>query len=382
VHLDGIIILNNTTNETSIIDGMKIYRNTFGRHVGTRTTAAIFNSLQNPQMQSRNWYIHNNLFLCDPPGHWGNGFITGMGSNFWVFNNSMIGTITNGTGYGGGFYFGGTNAHAYNNIVWSGAGYSVMASTRDSVAQSSTGSATEAVLTNYFKGNWADYNIIVGSAPSFSVLLASQADNNNQWISGSIQGLADWKTWYSNNRGMTVPIWNTAHADPHGKTNAPVFDSGTYVPASTDTAARGAGTNLTELLPDTEMLVDYNGNARPSTGNWTIGAFEYDDGGTAPTITSSAPAAGSVGVPYSHTMTATGDAPITYSVTSGALPTGLALSSAGVISGAPTVVGTYTGVITASNGVAPNATQSFSIVIGHSGTSTVTNLYIGTLQTL
>jgi regulation of enolase protein 1 (concanavalin A-like superfamily) len=84
---------------------------------------------------------------------------------------------------------------------------------------------------------------------------------------------------------------------------------------------------------------------------------------TAPTITSSAPAGGTVGTAYSYTYTATGSATITYSVTSGALPTGLTLSSGGVISGTPSAAGTFTGVVTASNGTSPNATQSFSIVI-------------------
>src|SRR5690606_34012418 len=76
-----------------------------------------------------------------------------------------------------------------------------------------------------------------------------------------------------------------------------------------------------------------------------------------------APANGTQGVAYSHTYTAVGNAPITFAVTSGSLPPGLTLSSAGVISGTPTTAGTYTGQVTASNGISPNATQSFSITI-------------------
>ena len=56
--------------------------------------------------------------------------------------------------------------------------------------------------------------------------------------------------------------------------------------------------------------------------------------------------------------------PITYAVTTGVLPTGLSLSSAGVISGTPTVLGSFSGTVTASNGTAPAATQNFTIVIG------------------
>jgi hypothetical protein len=55
---------------------------------------------------------------------------------------------------------------------------------------------------------------------------------------------------------------------------------------------------------------------------------------------------------------------ITYSVTSGALPTGLTLSSAGLISGTTTAnVGTYTFTVGASDGVNTAVTRSFSIIV-------------------
>ena len=82
----------------------------------------------------------------------------------------------------------------------------------------------------------------------------------------------------------------------------------------------------------------------------------------APTITSATPpATGTVGVSYNFTVTATGTAPITF--TAPGLPTGVAISGAGVISGTPTATGTFTGTITAANGTLPNATQNFSIVM-------------------
>lgn len=83
----------------------------------------------------------------------------------------------------------------------------------------------------------------------------------------------------------------------------------------------------------------------------------------APSFTNGPPASGAVGSPFNFTYTASGTAPITFTVTSGALPPSLVLSSAGVISGTPTTAGTFSGVVTASNGTLPNATQAFSIVI-------------------
>jgi uncharacterized repeat protein (TIGR03803 family) len=83
----------------------------------------------------------------------------------------------------------------------------------------------------------------------------------------------------------------------------------------------------------------------------------------APSITSGSPPTAFTGVPYSFTLISNSYPAPTFSITSGALPTGLTISSAGVISGTPSAVGTFTGTITANNGVAPVATQNFSIAV-------------------
>jgi len=85
-------------------------------------------------------------------------------------------------------------------------------------------------------------------------------------------------------------------------------------------------------------------------------------GGTAPSITGSAPG-GIVGTAYSYTYTVSGSPTPTCTVTSGSLPAGLTLSTGGTISGVPTTPGTSTGVITANNGISPSATKNFSILI-------------------
>jgi hypothetical protein len=71
---------------------------------------------------------------------------------------------------------------------------------------------------------------------------------------------------------------------------------------------------------------------------------------------------------------------ITYSVTSGSLPTGLSLSSAGLISGTSTASGgTYTFTVSASDGSNTAVTRSFSITIPFptvsGGTITLSGLY-------
>lgn len=56
-----------------------------------------------------------------------------------------------------------------------------------------------------------------------------------------------------------------------------------------------------------------------------------------------------VGVPFSQQLVATGTTPITYALSLGSLPTGLSLSSTGLISGTPTVAAAYNFAVTATN---------------------------------
>ncbi len=92
-----------------------------------------------------------------------------------------------------------------------------------------------------------------------------------------------------------------------------------------------------------------------------------------PTITSSPPpATGSAGNAYSFTFTASGYPPPTFALTSGSLPTGLALSSSGVLAGTPTQAGTFSGTVTATNVAGTVATQSFTITITGTGGATDT----------
>jgi len=133
--------------------------------------------------------------------------------------------------------------------------------------------------------------------------------------------------------------------------------AGTLPPGLTLTAGVLSGTPTT---PGTYAgtVTAANGTLPNATQNFSIVIAAVS-----PTITSAAPLGGTDGVPYSHTYTANGTTPITFSLTTGTLPPGLTLTSAGVLSGTPTTPGTYTGTVTATNGTLPNATQAFSITI-------------------
>ncbi|MGD7246808.1 putative Ig domain-containing protein [Ralstonia pseudosolanacearum] len=72
-----------------------------------------------------------------------------------------------------------------------------------------------------------------------------------------------------------------------------------------------------------------------------------------------------IGTAYSQSITASnGTAPYTYAVTSGALPAGLSLSSAGVLSGTPTAGGSFGFTITATDANSFTASRAYSITIG------------------
>ncbi|MGB9031388.1 MAG: putative Ig domain-containing protein, partial [Acidobacteriaceae bacterium] len=87
---------------------------------------------------------------------------------------------------------------------------------------------------------------------------------------------------------------------------------------------------------------------------------------SAPTITISPttlPAA-AIAVAYNQSVSATGGTgPYTYSVTTGALPAGLALSTAGAITGTPTAGGSFSFTVTAKDSGSFTGTQNYTLTV-------------------
>ena len=92
------------------------------------------------------------------------------------------------------------------------------------------------------------------------------------------------------------------------------------------------------------------------------------------TTTSSNLPTGTVNTAYPNTpLNASGGiSPYTWAVTGGALPTGMMMSTAGVISGTPTVSGTFNFTVTVTDSATHTATATLSITVNPAGACTTT----------
>jgi hypothetical protein len=85
-------------------------------------------------------------------------------------------------------------------------------------------------------------------------------------------------------------------------------------------------------------------------------------------ITTTTLTAGSINVPYSAFIVASGGiAPYTFSITSGSLPAGLTLSASGAISGTPTAQGTSTFTVQVSDSQIPASTATANLTLTING---------------
>jgi len=121
-------------------------------------------------------------------------------------------------------------------------------------------------------------------------------------------------------------------------------------------------------FPITVIVTDSNGcTGNGGTYTLTIGC---------PTITVGNPATttGTAGAAFSQTFTQTGAVNgATFTIASGTLPTGLSLSSAGLLSGTPTVVGSFPITVTVTDGNGCTGTGATYNLVINCQTITVTN---------
>ena len=133
----------------------------------------------------------------------------------------------------------------------------------------------------------------------------------------------------------------------------------------------GGGMNLWTGIGQTARFVQLTGLTRTTPYGYSIWEFQifgHAGGGSAPVVSATpAPSAGTVGTAYTYQVTASNTS-TGYAVSTGTLPAGLNLNAtSGLISGTPTVAGTSTFSVTATNGSGTSPAVSFSITINAGG---------------
>ena len=281
-------MFNNTAEPDNYFNNIIIARNTFGPYFQSPDTATHGNTSslalypQGPSSQMRNVLIYNNRFESFSTQQWANGFCSGSGSNVWVVNNTCVNVdSTNLTGKIQSITVTGTNCYIYNNVFPPGSGVQLGALYGPSSDNYpiNNGNTNYYVLTNFFKTHWSDYNSYqrdTNNEIKFSFHLQQNLAAGEVWDPvPAFYTIYNWRTWIGNIHSMPSLDWHQAHADPNSTTNAPVFVTGTYIPSRLDTVCYKRGTNLTAIYASFGVsAVDYNGVARPASGNWNIGAFE------------------------------------------------------------------------------------------------------------
>ena len=166
--------------------------------------------------------------------------------------------------------------------------------------------------------------------------------------------------------GVLVPLTFSGTGTASGLTATTVEGTGATFSSIESTQASGGSPDTLS----TSMTVVGTDKLTAGPVNLTITAATN----TAPAITSASSTTFFVGSAGSFTVTATGTPAPTFSKT-GTLPSGVTLTSAGLLSGTPAAgtAGTYPITITASNGVSPNATQSFTLTVIQSCTTSNPN---------
>jgi hypothetical protein len=110
-----------------------------------------------------------------------------------------------------------------------------------------------------------------------------------------------------------------------------------------------------------------------ATGSQAYSVTVNPAGGVVITLLPTSLPSGTVGTAYGQTIIASGGtAPYSYAVTGGTLPTGLTLTSAGVLSGTPTANGSFSFTVTATSATSAAGARSYTITIGAAVAPTVT----------
>ncbi len=132
---------------------------------------------------------------------------------------------------------------------------------------------------------------------------------------------------------------------------------------------------LVSGTPTTAGIYNFTIQVTDSAGATASTPFQLTINSGALAITSASPLpVGRINAAYSQTLTAAGGAPpyANWTTSSGALPAGLTLSSAGVLSGTPTTAGTYSFTVQMRDNASATASAPFQLTITSAALSITT----------
>ena len=127
----------------------------------------------------------------------------------------------------------------------------------------------------------------------------------------------------------------------------------------------GLGSNgLVSGTPTTVGTFTFTSTVTDAVGATASRNFSITIAATGPSITTTTLPNGAVGTAYSQALAVSGGtSPYTWSIFSGALPGGLTLSSAGVLSGTPAAAGTFNITVRVTDALGATATQTFTLTV-------------------
>jgi hypothetical protein len=207
-------------------------------------------------------------------------------------------------------------------------------------------------------GEWSDWHWFWHSHPHFFAASAGGAHTCGLRLDGEVE------CWGDDSKGQldAIPEGDDFEAISAGGAHTCVIDEDDKLVCWGDDSS-----GQLQEVPDGEIRAVSAGGAhscaRRDAGPLVCwGDNQY--GQSLPFFVSADPAAGTVGVPYTHQFQTTPQSPgPEFSVIDGQPPPGLALADDGTLSGKPTAAGSYTFTVAASNGVTADAEQEVTIQI-------------------
>lgn len=321
-HTDGIIIFNTTGSDQQTLYAFNNYFNwSGGAGIPTAALYCEYGCLGT---------FFNNLFTVQPNpttnnydiNMWLGGTTSNAVGPYYSYNNTLIGGPKSTDTYcpsSGSMYF-----TAENDIVFPGGVY------------------------YWYVESGTNANCYIGTI-NYNLY---DPTNGLYWAYPTTTHYSVFSTWQS-----------ACSCDANSTVASSNLNATTWEPNS-GSPAFGMGTNLTSLCTGGAPALAYlcydkpatvgvggsiTGNARPSTGAWTVGAYNGSGGGSSPSITSPTTAGAFIGTAFSYQITAT-NSPSSYSASG--LPTGLSVNTInGLISGTPSgSVGASSVTLGATNG--------------------------------